>query len=92
MRTNSNELYSETGRWYIPKTPWVEKVCHLHESMSVEDENHFLLKCLAYTHIKSEFHSICYNTNLYNLLTCQNYSKLGKLLGNLFLPHEYYPS
>ena len=82
IRMNSHELHSETWHWFIPKTPWVEKVFHLCESMSVDDENHFILECLAYTHIKSEFHSICNNTNLYNLLTCQNYSGLGKHLGH----------
>ena len=84
IRTNSHELHSETGHWYIPKTPWAERVFHLCESMSVEDENHFLLECLAYTYIRSEFHSIVYNTNLYNLLTCKNYSELGNLLGKFF--------
>ena len=84
VRRNSHELLSETGRWSIPKTPWAERVFHMCESMSFEDENHFLLEYLAYTHIKSESCSICYNTNLYNLLTCQNYSELGKLLGNIF--------
>ena len=45
IRTNSHELHSETRRWYIPKIPWAAKrVCHLCESMSVEDENHFLLE------------------------------------------------
>ena len=83
IRTNSHELHSKTGRWSIPKTPWAERVCHLYEFMTV-DGNHFLLECLAYTHIRSEFHSICYNTNLYNLLTCQNYSELGKLLSKFF--------
>ena len=84
IRTNSHELHNETGSCSILKAPWAERVFHLCESMSIEDENHFLLECLAYTHIRSEFHSICYNTNLYNLLTCQNYSELGKLLGKLF--------
>ena len=56
IRTNSHELHSEIGHWSIPKTPRVERVCHLCESMSVEDENHFLLKCIAYTYI--EFHII----------------------------------
>ena len=81
---NSHELHSEVGNWSIPKTPWAERVFHLCESMSVDDEKHFLLVCLAYAHIRSEFHSICYNTNLYNFLTCQNYSDLGKLLGKFF--------
>ena len=88
IRTNSHEIHSKTEHWYIPKTPWAERVFHLCESMSVEDENHFLLECLSYTYIRSEFHSICYNTNLYNLLTFQNYSELGKLLSKLFLAHE----
>ena len=80
IKTNSHELHSETGHWTIAKTPWEGRVFHMCDSMSVEDENHFLLEFLDYTHIRSEFHSICYNTNLYNLLTCQNYSELGKLL------------
>ena len=137
IRTNSHELHRETGSWSIPKTPWAERVCHLCESMRVEDENHFLLECLVYTHIRyefhprleqtlmnsiekqgvglflklhgrkglsfvwvyehwgwkslslrvpclhPEFHSICYNINLYNLLTCQNYIELGKILGKI---------
>ena len=70
--------------WYIPKTPWVEKVCHLCEFMKVEDENNILLECLAYTLIRYEFHNICYNTNLYNLLTYQNYNELKSILTIFF--------
>ena len=55
IRMNSHELYSETSHWFIPKTPWVERVFHLCESMSVEDENHFLLKCLAYFTLDMSF-------------------------------------
>ena len=33
-----------------------------------------------YTHITSRFYNISYNTNLYNLLTCQNYDYLQTLL------------
>ena len=57
------------------------------ESTRVEDENHFLLECHAYTHIRSEFHSIFYNTNLYNLQTCKNYNEFGKILDKFF-EHE----
>ena len=52
IRTNSHELHSETGHWAVPKTPWVERICHLCENMNIKDENHFLLDCPAYTHIK----------------------------------------
>ena len=46
MRTNSHELHSEIGRWVVPKTPWVERICHLYENMNIEDEKHFLLDAL----------------------------------------------
>ena len=29
IRTNSHELHSETSRWAVPKTPWVERIYHL---------------------------------------------------------------
>ena len=84
IRMNSHELYSETGRWTVPKTPWVERICRLCENRNIEDENHFFLKCTTYTHIRSQFHNLCCNTNIPSLLTCQNYSELGTLLTKLF--------
>jgi hypothetical protein len=84
IRTNSHEFHSETGRWSISKTPWDERVCHLCDTKKVEDENHFLLDCPAYTHIKSHFQNIDHTTNLPNLLTQQKYGDLGKLLLMLF--------
>ena len=53
IRTSSHELHSETGRWTVPKTPRMERICHLCENMNIEDENHFLVKCPAYNHIRS---------------------------------------
>jgi hypothetical protein len=61
-----------------------ERICHLCDTKRVEDENHFLLECLMYTHIKSQFQNICYNIDLPNLLTHQNYGDLGMLLLKLF--------
>ena len=84
IRMNSHELHSETGRWIVPKTPWMERICHLSENRIIEDENHFLLECTAYTHIRSQIHNLCCNTDLPILLTCQNYSDLGTLLSKLF--------
>ena len=81
---NSHELHSKIERWSIHKTPWAEKVFHLCDSMIIKDEVHSLLEFLSYTHISSKSHIIFYNTNLYNLLTCQNYSDLGKLLASFF--------
>ena len=84
MRTNSHELHSETGRWTVPKTPSVERICRLYENMNIEDKNHFLLECPEYTHIRSQFHNLCCNPDLPSLLTCQNYSELETLLSILF--------
>ena len=68
IRTNSYELHSETGHWAVPKTPWVERIFHLYENMNIEDEKHFLLECPTYTHIRSQFHSLCCNSDLLSLL------------------------
>jgi hypothetical protein len=64
------------------------KDCHFFDTKKVEDENHFFLKCLVYTHIKSQFQNICYNTDLPNLLTHQKFGGLGILLLMLF-EHKY---
>ena len=71
IRTNSHELHSETGRWTVPKTPWMERIYHLCENMNIKDENHFLLECPTYNHIRAQFHNLCCNTNLPSLLRCQ---------------------
>jgi len=84
IRMNSRELHSETGRWVVPKTPWMERICHICEDRNIVDENHFLLECPAYNHIRSQFHNLCYNIDLPSLLQCQNYSDLGKLLSKIF--------
>ena len=84
IRMNSHELHSEIGHWVVPKTPWVERICHLCENMNIEDEKHFLLECPSYTHIRSQFHNLFCTTDLPSLLTCQNYRALGTLLSKLF--------
>ena len=50
IRANSHELQSETWRWSIPKTPWVERVFHLCESMGGDDENHSLIVPCLHPH------------------------------------------
>ena len=82
IRTNSHELHSEIGRWAVTKTPWVERMCHLYENMNIDDEKHFLLECPTYTHIRSQFHSLCCNLDLPSLLTCQIYMSSGRFSPN----------
>ena len=42
IRTNSHE-----------ETPWAKRICHLSETMSVENEKQFPLDCPVYIHIRS---------------------------------------
>lgn len=41
--------------------------------MKVEIQQHFLLECPTYDHIKSRFQDICNNIDLLKLLIHQNY-------------------
>ena len=84
VKTNSHKLHNKTGHLFMTKTLWEERVCHLCDSMSIGDDKYFLLECRAYTDIRYEFHSMCYNTNISNLVTCQNYNELRKLLTKFF--------
>jgi len=84
IRTNSHELHGETGHWSIPKMSWDERACHICDTKNVEDEKHFLLDCLAYTHIRSHFQDSYHTTNLPNPLTQQKYGYIGRLLLMLF--------
>ena len=76
--------YSEIGRWKISKMSLDERIYHFCDTKRVEDENHFLLDCPTYTHIRSHFQNIDHTTSLPNLLTQQKYCDLGKLLLMLF--------
>jgi hypothetical protein len=48
---NSHELHSEIEHWTISKTSWDEGICQLCDIK--KDGKHFILECLAHTHIKS---------------------------------------
>ena len=65
----------------FPKTLWDERNYHLCETTSVEDEKDFHLYCPVCTHIRSQFQNLCYNMNMPNLLSHQNYSNLRMLDG-----------
>ena len=52
--------------------------------MTVKDENHFLIECPTYTHIRVQFQNICYNIDLPNILTHHNYEDLWMTLLKLF--------
>ena len=53
IKNKSHELHNEKGRRKFTKKPWEERIFQLYESMSIEDEPHFLLEFPMYTHIQS---------------------------------------
>jgi len=55
LRSGSNRLRIETGRWKRPQERVEERVCVLCESKEVEDEIHFISKCEKYGDLRSKF-------------------------------------
>ena len=49
-KMNYHELHSETRHWIIQKTSLIERICHVYETMSIEDENHFLKVLFVHPH------------------------------------------
>ena len=49
-KMNSHELHSETRHWIIHKTSLIERICHLYETMSIEDDNRFLKVLFVHPH------------------------------------------
>jgi len=54
IRTGTNKLRIETGRWKRPQEALEERVCRVCMSGAVEDEKHFILDCNAYTNLRNE--------------------------------------
>jgi hypothetical protein len=70
---NLNVKKSKYLLCFVGQSP---KLPHLCDTYRVEDENHFLLECPAYTQIRSQFQNICHNADLLDLLSHQNYGDL----------------
>ena len=52
LRTGSNRLRIEAGRWKKPKEPLERRLCMSCMSGEIEDEKHLLLHCHAYQDLK----------------------------------------
>jgi hypothetical protein len=52
LRTGSNKLRIETGRWKRPKEPEKERVCMACMSGDIENERHFFLRCSTYDQLR----------------------------------------
>jgi hypothetical protein len=52
IRTGTNKLRIETGRWKRPKEPVEQRICKACMGGNVEDEKHFILECKAYANLR----------------------------------------
>ena len=48
-------LHVDTGRWAAVKLSREDRVCQVCDPLAVEDEQHFLLHCPAYDHIRHNY-------------------------------------
>ena len=60
LRTGTNRLRIETGRWKRPREAVEERVCLSCMEGEVEDEKHFMLHCRAHEALRDKmFQDIC---------------------------------
>ena len=77
-RIRCSNLAIEKGRHKNPKTPRQERLCTICNDQEVEDEEHFLLKCTAYSHLR-EHHDMDFE-NVPEILNMDNQHQLAKFL------------
>ena len=63
MRVSAHKLAIESGRYTRIKPPKWERLCTVCNSGEIEDEEHFLLNCNAYTSIRYVFWTKLVNMN-----------------------------
>ena len=78
IRCSNHSLAIEKGRHKNPKTPRQERLCTICDDQIVEDEEHFLLKCTAYSHLR-EYHHMNFE-NVPDILNMDNQHQLAKFL------------
>ena len=61
IRCSNHPLAIEEGRRKNPKTPREERICVLCNEHVVEDEEHFLLRCTAYSHLRIHYNMLFQN-------------------------------
>ena len=90
IRTGSNKLRIETGRWKKPKEKIEERTCISCRSNQVEDEKHFILDCTHHQIIRNiMFETIKINTNnVVDLDTVSREEKWQTLMNPLNMKKE----
>ena len=78
MRCSNHPLAIEKGRQKNPKIPREHRLCILCNEQVIEDEDHFLLRCTAYSHVR-DYYSMTF-ANVPDMLNMDDQYKLAKFL------------
>ena len=77
-RCSNHPLEIEKGRHKNPKTPRQERLCKLCYDQVVEDEDHFLLRCTTYSHLRDHYQ--INQDNVPDVLNMEDQYRLAKFL------------
>ena len=90
IRSGTNDLRIETGRWKRPVEKVEQRVCRMCMSRDVENEEHFILSCVAYQDLRNEmFQNIESQTNdKYQIKTMSDNQKWQTLMNSDRKPRE----
>ena len=78
IRCSNHPLEIEKGRHKNPKTPRQERLCKLCYDQVVEDEDHFLLRCTTYSHLRDHYQ--INQDNVPDVLNMEDQYRLAKFL------------
>lgn len=80
LRTGSHHLRCETGRWTIPKEVWEDRICMFCSKGVVETEWHFVMECMTYEDIHSQYEGNLKINNLHELFDEEKIIKTTRFL------------
>ena len=83
LRTNSHQLWCETGWWKRPKEAWEEMVCTFCTFGAVESEKYFILECDAFRDFRDNYCSMLASILWHCLFNEGTLRRLGQLIINL---------
>ena len=76
-------LQIEAGRRFPSNVPLARRICKMCDLGAIEDEDHFLLVCPAYAHLRAKFIDhlpLGPITPVQELLSCQNQATLARYI------------
>ena len=82
IRCSNHPLAIERGRYTNPKTPREDRLCELCDEQVIEDEEHFLMKCSVFTHLRDHY-QMNFN-NISDILNMENQYQLAQYLLSAF--------